>query len=151
MGWRPTASCRNPVRLAVVNFTSPQACWNCFQVVRSLIGNLNISITDLQQAKHQGLQENMAACCARSPPLTYPQPMVFVAGQEISWAQACKMYVNLELLNGNPAQGNAFASSPWTQPRGPSLHQDQADFLQSISGDLLSCVRLEGGVAVVHL
>ena len=113
--------------------------------MRTLVGTCDIWIADLQQAKHQGLAQNIAAFYARSTPLTHqPQPWVFVAGREISWTQACEMFIAPELLrNTAPVPTDMLGQSP--------LQEDQADLLQSITADLLSCARLEDGMVVFRL
>ena len=146
----------------MVNFTSPGACKSCFRVMQSLVGTHNICITDLQQAKHQGLAENIAAFCSRSVPFAcQPTPLVFVEGEEIPWTRACEMFLTPRLRHnteraeaglaeaGSWLQGSSDAAQGWPQPA--VLDQTHSDLLQTMSGDLLTCTRVEDGMVIFRL
>ena len=84
---------------AVVNFTSSQACQSCFTVLKQALGLSNLLISDLKQAEHQGLAENLALFITKAGAFD-PQhkPHVFSGGMEIPLSLACAKYLPHELL-----------------------------------------------------
>ncbi|CAE7396449.1 unnamed protein product [Symbiodinium sp. CCMP2592] len=152
-------------KLAVVNFTSPEACQSCLRVMRALVGSHDVWIVDLQQAKHQGLNENIAAFCSRATPVSFPKPLVFESGREITWEQAVQTFLaSAPLPHGEADRADRTAetascsssskdvSFPLALPEPtPPLERTQADFLQLISEDLRKCVHVEAGMVIFRL
>ena len=158
------ASCKH--RLAVVNFTSPEACRSCLQLMRARVGSHDLGIVDLQQAKHQGLNENIAAFCSRATPVSFPKPLVFQSGREITWEQAVQTFLApapvLPHGEANRADKTAESESCSSSSKNisfpvalsesaPPLERTQADFLQLISEDLRKCAHVEAGMVIFRL
>ena len=133
--------------------------------MRALVGSHDVWIVGLQQAKHQGLNENIAAFCSRSTPVSFPKPLVFESGREITWEQAVQTFLaSAPLPHGEADRADRTAESascsssskdvsiPLALPEStPPLERTQADFLQLISEDLRKCVHVEAGMVIFRL
>mmetsp|Transcript_40035 Transcript_40035/g.74620 ORF Transcript_40035/g.74620 Transcript_40035/m.74620 type:complete len:203 (+) Transcript_40035:66-674(+) len=86
-------------KLAVVNFTSPKACQECFEVFKNQVGKAGATFTDFKQAEYQGLSQNLALYLAKANTFDAAhKPHVFCAGVEIPLPTACAKFVTPEVL-----------------------------------------------------
>eukprot|EP00438_Fugacium_kawagutii_P025150 Skav208304 [mRNA] locus=scaffold897:283798:284469:+ [translate_table: standard] len=87
-------------QLAIVNFTSAEICARCFQVLNLAAGVPGVCVADVRAGIHQGLEENLAHFCAKCCQQSEYQtlPCIFVNGEEVPLALACKAFVSDALL-----------------------------------------------------
>ncbi|CAK8999001.1 unnamed protein product [Durusdinium trenchii] len=87
-------------QLAVVNFTSHEACDFCFRVMKCLSGAPGVPVSDVREGLHQGLQVNLAHFCAKCCQMSSYEnlPLVFLNNEEIPLTLACQTFVTDEIL-----------------------------------------------------
>jgi len=119
-------------QLAIVNFTSAEICAHCFQVMKWASGAPGVFVTDVRAGMHQGLEANLAYFCAKCCQQSEYQalPSIFVNGEEVPLAQACRVFVSdallIQHLEHLPARGKAGKKAKSNQPRmGQMLHGNQ--------------------------
>ncbi|CAE7224121.1 unnamed protein product [Symbiodinium natans] len=85
--------------LAIINFTSPEACSATYQVLNMLAGTRGIVVTEVRPAQYQGLAENLAEfeASAFQPDSRRRAPQVFSNGQRVSLQAACQKCLTPEL------------------------------------------------------
>eukprot|EP00913_Durusdinium_trenchii_P010050 g9431.t1 len=88
-------------QLAVVNFTSHEACDFCFRVMKCIAGVPGVPVADVREGLHKGLEANLAHFCAKCCQMsTYETlPLVFVNNEEIPLSLACQTLVSDDMLS----------------------------------------------------
>ena len=85
--------------LAIINFTSPEACSASYQILNILAGARGIVVTEVGSAQHQGFAENLAEFHASAVESDSRRrvPQVFHKGQRVSLQTACHNHLTPEL------------------------------------------------------
>eukprot|EP00913_Durusdinium_trenchii_P003033 g2804.t1 len=79
-------------KLAVVNFTSPEACVVCFDIMKMVAGMPGVNITDVCEALHHGLAANLAHFITKSQQASkISMPLVFISGHRVPPLLACRL------------------------------------------------------------
>ncbi|CAK9058464.1 unnamed protein product [Durusdinium trenchii] len=79
-------------KLAVVNFTSPEACVVCFDMMKMVAGMPGVNITDVCEALHHGLAANLAHFITKSQQASkISMPLVFISGHRVPPLLACRL------------------------------------------------------------
>ena len=125
-------------QLAIVNFTSTEACEFCFLVMKRLAGAPGVCVANVQGGMHQGLEANLAYFCAKcSHQSDYKTlPMVLMNGTEMPLTMACRLFVSDTLLDYYRSQLPTRVKSrkmfKESKPRKPSKTDSDDSFLDSV-------------------